>query len=130
MVDVVWKDRKRIIFGLPWSFTKYGLSEDRIFIETGVLNLNENEVRLYRIMDVSLTKKLWQRMFGLGTITCYSSDKSMGTFEIKNIKKPSEVKELISSYVEEERTRKRVSSKEFLVDDHDDDDHDNDIDEL
>ncbi len=130
MVDVVWKDRKRIIFGLPWSFTKYGLSEDRIFIETGFLNLNENEVRLYRIMDVSLTKKLWQRMFGLGTITCYSSDKSMGTFEIKNIKKPSEVKELISSYVEEERTRKRVSSKEFLVDDHDDDDNDTDIDEL
>lgn len=116
MVDVVWKDRKRIIFGLPWSFTKYGLSQDRIFIETGVLNLNENEVRLYRIMDVSLTRKLWQRLFGLGTITCHSSDRSMGTFEIKNVKKPSEVKELISSYVEEERSRKKVSSKEFLVD--------------
>lgn len=126
MVDVVWKDRKRIIFGLPWTFTKYGLSEDRIFIETGLLNLNENEVRLYRIMDVSLTKKLWQRMFGLGTITCHSSDKSMGTFEIKNIKKPSEVKELISSYVEEERSRKKVSSKEFLMDSDDIDDGDMD----
>ena len=117
MVDVVWKDRKRIIFGLPWTFTKYGLSEDRIFIETGLLNLEENEVRLYRIMDVSLERKLWQRLFGLGTITCYSSDKSMGVFLIKNIKKPSEVKELISSYVEEERSRKRVTSKEFIVDD-------------
>lgn len=117
MVDVVWKDRKRIVFGLPWTFTKYGLSEDRIFIETGFLNLKENEVRLYRIMDVSLEKTLWQRLFGLGTITCYSSDKSMGTFKIHNIKKPSEVKELISSYVEEERARKRVSSKEFITDD-------------
>ncbi len=117
MVDVVWRDRKRIIFGLPWTFTKYGLSEDRIFIETGLFNLAENEVRLYRIMDVSLERKLWQRIFGLGTITCYSSDKSMGTFAIKNIKKPSEVKELISSYVEEERSRKRVSSKEFIMDD-------------
>ena len=113
----VWKDRKRIIFGLPWTFTKYGLSEDRIFIETGLLNLEENEVRLYRIMDVSLERRLWQRLFGLGTITCYSSDKSMGVFQIKNIKKPSEVKELISSYVEEERSRKRVTSKEFIVDD-------------
>ncbi|MBE5933367.1 MAG: PH domain-containing protein [Lachnospiraceae bacterium] len=119
MVDVVWKDRKRIIFGLPWTFTKYGLSEDRLFVETGFLNLNENEVRLYRVMDVSLTRKLWQRLFGLGTITCHSSDKSMGTFDIKNIKKPSEVKELISSYVEAERSRKKVSSKEFLVDDDD-----------
>lgn len=127
MVDVVWRDRKRIIFGLPWTFTKYGLSEDRIFIETGILNLKENEVRLYRIMDVSLERTLWQRLFGLGTITCYSSDKSMGVFSIKNIKKPSEVKELISSYVEEERSRKRVTSKEFIndddfsIDDNDDD---------
>lgn len=116
MVDVVWRDRKRIIFGLPWTFTKYGLSEDRIFVETGFFNLHENEVRLYRIMDVSLEKTLWQRMFGLGTITCYSSDKTMGIFKIANIKKPSEVKELISSYVEEERSRKRVTSKEFIMD--------------
>lgn len=126
MIDVVWKDRKRIIFGLPWTFTKYGLSEDRIFIETGLLNLNENEVRLYRIMDVSLEKTFWQRLFNLGTITCYSSDKTMGVFKIKNIKNPSKVKELISSYVEEERSRKRVTSKEFIMDDgfdgHDDDD--------
>lgn len=116
MIDVVWKDRKRIIFGLPWTFTKYGLSEDRVFIETGLFNLHENEVRLYRIMDVSLERKLWQRFFGLGTITCSSSDKTMGNFLIKNIKKPSEVKELLSSYIEEERSRKRVSSKEFIMD--------------
>lgn len=129
MVDVVWKDRKRIIFGLPWTFTKYGLSQDRIFIETGLLNLHENEVRLYRIMDVSLERKLWQRLFGLGTITCYSSDKSMGVFHIKNIKAPSEVKELISSYVEEERSRKRVTSKEFIMDDgFGEDDSESDID--
>lgn len=128
MVDVVWKDRKRIIFGLPWTFTKYGLSEDRIFIETGFVNLTENEVRLYRIMDVSLERKLWQRMFGLGTITCHSSDKSMGVFKICNIKKPSEVKELISSYVEEERSRKKVTSKEFIM--NDDSDEDDGVDEL
>lgn len=126
MVDVVWKDRKCVFFGLPWTFTKYGLSEDRIFIETGFFNLHENEVRLYRVMDVSLERKLWQRLFGLGTITCYSSDKSMGVFKIENIKKPSEVKELISSYVEEERNRKRVSSKEFINDDIFDEDDDDD----
>lgn len=126
MVDVVWKDRKRIIFGLPWTFTKYGLSEDRVFIETGLFNLHENEVRLYRIMDVSLERKFWQRLFGLGTITCKSSDKTMGDFLIKNIKNSSEVKELLSSYIEEERSRKRVSSKEFIMDDDDFHDHDHD----
>ena len=131
MVDVVWRDRKRIIFGLPWTFTKYGLSEDRIFVETGLFNLHENEVRLYRIMDVSLERTFWQRLFGLGTITCYTSDKTAGVLNIANVKKPSEVKELISSYVEEERSRKRVSSKEFLSDDgfsEDEDQFDEDVD--
>lgn len=115
MVDVVWQDRKRIIFGLPWSFTQYGLSEDRLFIKTGFLNLQEDEVRLYRIMDVSLSRKFTQRIFKLGTISCCSSDKTMKDFQIKNIKNPEKVKELLSTYVEEERNRKRVSSKEFMM---------------
>ena len=129
MVNTVWKDRKRIIFGLPWTFTKYGLSEDRFFMETGFFNVKEDEVRLYRITDVSVSRSFGQRLFGLGTVTCHSSDRTLKTFEIKNIKKPREVKELISSYVEEERDRKRVSSKEFISSDFDFDDHDDDDDD-
>ncbi|MBQ9277194.1 MAG: PH domain-containing protein [Lachnospiraceae bacterium] len=130
MVNTVWKDRKRIIFGLPWTFTKYGLSEDRFFMETGFFNVKEDEVRLYRITDVSVSRSFWQRLFNLGTITCHSSDRTLKTFEIKNIKKPKEVKELISTYVEDERDRKRVSSREFIsgdsgFDNDDDDDDDN-----
>lgn len=118
MADIVWKDRKRIIFGLPWSFTRYSLSEDRFFISKGFFNINEDEVRLYRIMDLSLERKLWQRMFGLGTIICCSSDKTLGDFEIKNIKNSHDVKEMLSEMVEAERTRKKVSSHEFMK--HDD----------
>ena len=42
---VVWKDRKRIC-GLPITFTKYSMSEDRLFLETGLLNTRQEEVRL------------------------------------------------------------------------------------
>ena len=80
MAEIIWKDRKRIFFGLPWTFTKYSLSEDRLFISTGFFSVKEDEVRLYRIMDVSLERKLWQRMCGLGTIKCCSADKTMGDF--------------------------------------------------
>lgn len=131
MAEIIWKDRKRIFFGLPWTFTKYSLSEDRLFISTGFFSVKEDEVRLYRIMDVSLERKLWQRMCGLGTIKCCSADKTMGDFEIKNIKKSREVKEMLSNMVEDERTKKKVSSREFMdherdeFDDYDDhDDHD------
>ena len=122
MAEIIWKDRKRIFFGLPWTFTKYSLSEDRLFISTGFFSVKEDEVRLYRIMDVSLERKLWQRMCGLGTIKRCSADKTMGDFEIKNIKKSREVKEMLSNMVEDERTKKKVSSREFM--DHERDEFD------
>ena len=122
MAEIIWKDRKRIFFGLPWTFTKYSLSEDRLFISTGFFSVKEDEVRLYRIMDVSLERKLWQRMCGLGTIKCCSADKTMGDFEIKNIKKSRDVKEMLSNMVEDERTKKKVSSREFM--DHESDEFD------
>lgn len=122
MSNIVWKDRKRTLFGLPWSFTKYSLSDDRLFISTGFLNTKEDEVRLYRIMDISLNRSLGQRMFGLGTIKCCSADKTLGDFEIKNIKKSKEVKEKLSEMVEDERNRKKVTSREFI--DHEDGDFD------
>ena len=122
MAEIIWKDRKRIFFGLPWTFTKYSISEDRLFISTGFFSVKEDEVRLYRIMDVSLERKLWQRMCGLGTIKCCSADKTMGDFEIKNIKKSREVKEMLSNMVEDERTKKKVSSREFM--DHERDEFD------
>ncbi len=124
---ILWKDRKRIVFGLPWSFTKYSLSEERLFIQRGFFNVREDEVRLYRIMDISLTRTLGQRLFGIGTINFCSADKTLKDFQFKNIKKSRDVKELISELVEKERTAKRVSSREFMSDDHDETlDEDND----
>ena len=128
MPNIVWKDRKRTLFGLPWSFTKYSLSDDRLFISTGFLSTKEDEVRLYRIMDISLKRTLGQRIFGLGTIKCCSADKTLGDFEIKNIKKSRDVKELLSEMVENERNRRKVTSREFI--DHEDSEFDDGHDDM
>lgn len=128
MPNIVWKDRKRTLFGLPWSFTKYSLSDDRLFISTGFLSTKEDEVRLYRIMDISLKRTLGQRIFGLGTIKCCSADKTLGDFEIKNIKKSKDVKELLSEMVKNERNRKKVTSREFI--DHEDSEFDDGHDDM
>lgn len=128
MPNIVWKDRKRTLFGLPWSFTKYSLSDDRLFISTGFLSTKEDEVRLYRIMDISLKRTLGQRIFGLGTIKCCSADKTLGDFEIKNIKKSKDVKELLSEMVENERNRKKVTIREFI--DHEDSEFDDGHDDM
>ena len=121
---VLWNDRKRIIFGLPWTFTKYKLTEEKLIIQTGFFNIKQEEIRLYRIMDITLNRKFGQRIFGLGTIHCCSADKSTPEFDIKNIKKSEAVKEILSDKVEQERQRKRVSGREYMHTDDDDMDDD------
>ncbi len=118
-----WQDRKRIIFGLPWTFTRYRLTDEKLLIKTGFLNTKEEEVRLYRVMDVTLKRKLGERLWGLGTIHICSADRSTPEFDIKRIKKSENVKNMLSDMVEAERQRKRVSGREFMNtgDDEDDD---------
>ena len=95
----VWKDRKRILFGLPWTFTKYFLTEEKLLIETGVLSRKEEEIRLYRIMDITMKRSLGERIFNLGTIHCCSADKSTPEFNIRRIKNPAKVKNMLSDMV-------------------------------
>ena len=122
-IEYLWKDRKRY-FGLPLSFTCYSLSEDRLFVSEGFLNIKDDEILLYRVRDINTSRTLWQRLFGVGTVTVMSSDKSMPTMVMKNIKNPVAVKELLHEQVEEMKIRRRVRVGEVLAgnDDEDQDD--------
>ena len=124
--EVKWKDRKRTIFGLPWSFTRYRLTDDKLIVSTGLLSINEEEIRLYRIMDVTLKRSFGERLWGLGTIHLCSSDKTTPEIDIKRIRQSSDVKELLSDMVEAARTKNRVSAREFMVADDMGDDMDAD----
>lgn len=126
--DIIWTDRKRIIFGLPWTFTKYTLTKEKLLVETGILNKDQEEIRLYRIMDLTLKRSLWQRLFGLGTIHCCTADKSSPELDIQWIPDSQNVKELLSDLVEAERMEKRVSSREFFSDSDGDLDDDGELD--
>ena len=128
MGEILFRERKRNWCGLPWSFTVYSFDEERLFIEKGILSKQEDEVRLYRILDISLTRSFGQRIFKMGTIKVDSSDKTMKCFELKNIKNAKEVKEQLSQLVEEERQRKRISGREFMKD-HDHDGYADDFDD-
>ena len=85
---ILWKDKKRPFFGLPLSFTTYTLYKDRLYTTVKFLSVHEDEVRLYRIFDITLTRTLWERLFGVGTIICHSADISAPVLEIKNVKNP------------------------------------------
>jgi uncharacterized membrane protein YdbT with pleckstrin-like domain len=114
MADVVWKDRKRIIFGLPWTFTRYSLTQDKLVIDTGFISRKEDEIRLYRILDISLDRPLSQRIWGLGTIRLNTADKTLPEISIKRIKHARDVKDMLSEMVEKERDEKRIAAREFM----------------
>mgnify|MGYP002619821530 FL=1 len=120
---IIWKDRKRTIFGLPLSFTVYTLTGEKLLIDTGFLNKRQEEIMLFRITDVTLIRRLSQRIFGVGTIHCCSADKTTPEFDITNIKDAKYVKEMLSTEVFRERKENKVSSREILFDDENDNDN-------
>ncbi len=112
-MEYIWKDRKRY-FGMPLSFTRYAISEDRLFLSVGLLNVKDEEVVLYRVRDISVSRSLWQRIFGVGTVTVSSSDKTTPNLVLKNVKHPVDVKELLHKQVEEVKLRRRVRVGEIM----------------
>ena len=114
-IQQLWEDRKRY-FGLPLSFTRYAQSDDRLIISVGFLNIKDDEILLYRVRDIDTSRSLWQRLFGVGTVTVMSSDKTMPTLVLQNIKDPIFVKELIHKQVEEAKIKRRVRFGEIMTD--------------
>lgn len=113
-IQYIWKDRKRY-FGLPLSFTRYALSEDRLFLSVGFLSIRDDEILLYRVRDINTSRSLWQRLLGVGTVTIMSSDKSLPTLVLKNIKDPVRTKEIIHEQVEDMKIRRRVRMGEIMT---------------
>ncbi len=114
-MNYIWQDRKRTFLGLPWSFTKYMLTEDRLFVEKGLLTSTLDEENLYRVRDVSVTRTLGQRIFGLGTVKVFSTDASNGETVLQSIKNPIEVKEEIVRLVEAARKKHNIRASEMLM---------------
>lgn len=107
----MWKDRKRIL-GMPISFTKYSLGVDRLFIEEGFLNKKEDEVLLYRVRDLKVTRTFFQRLLKLGTVEVISTDNTRPNLLLESVKNPKTVKEQIHEYVEREKTQRGVRAIE------------------
>lgn len=122
----IWEDRKRTIFGLPLSFTRYKLTKNKLVLDIGFLKRSEDEIRLYRITDITLIRSLRERIWGLGTIHCCSGDKSSPEFNISHIKHSKKIKEMLSDMIEEERMLHKVGIREYMEGDHDGDEGEDD----
>ena len=71
LFDYIWTDKKRTLFGLPLSFTRYFITETKFITRKGFLNVEEDEFELYKVTDKKLSLPLGQRLFGCATITLH-----------------------------------------------------------
>ena len=126
--EYFWKDRKRYL-GLPLSFTRYALSHDRLFLSVGFFSVKDDDILLYRIRDISVKRTLWQRLFGVGTVTVQSSDKTHPTLELKNVKDPMRVKETLHDLGEEMKQKRRMRFGEIMGSGYDENELDDNMDE-
>lgn len=104
-----YKERKRwLFFGLPFTFTKYSIKEDVITIDTGFFKTIENDCYMYKVQDVQHSASLIERIFGLGTITCFTGDSTHPKLILEHVKNSKEIKDYIFSASEEARLKRRT----------------------
>ena len=104
-----FRERKRwIFFGLPFTFTIYTVKEEVITVDTGFLNKEENDCYMYKVQDVTLKTSLWERIFGLGTIICYTGDTTSQQLIMVHIKNARAIKDFILEQSEVARRKRRT----------------------
>lgn len=102
-------ERKRWLFlGLPFTFTKYIIREDMITIDSGLLKTVENDCYMYKVQDVELTATLMEKLFGLGTVVCFTGDTTHPKLLIEHVKNSRAIKEFILKESEEARMKRRT----------------------
>lgn len=111
--NCIWSDKKRNLFGLPWTFTKYYLKENKLIIKSGFLTTKFNEIELYKITDKEISINLFGKIFNYGSITLYSRDTNNSLFLIKNIKNPQNTASIIENYIDKQRDKYNIRGRDM-----------------
>lgn len=107
MIEFV--ERKRWLFlGLPFTFTKYTVKEDILTITEGFFKVVENDCYMYKIQDVEHSATIMERLFRLGTVTCFTGDTTHPKLILSHIRNSREIKDFILKESEEARIKRRT----------------------
>ena len=102
-------ERKRwLFFGLPFTFTKYMIKEDMITIDTGFFKTVENDCYMYKVQDVQHSASLCEKIFRLGTVTCFTGDTTHPQLVMEHIRNSRAIKDFILEQSEIARLKRRT----------------------
>ncbi len=112
--DYIWTDKKRTLFGLPISFTRYILTDKKFITRKGLFTVEEDEFDLYRVIDKKLVLPFGQRMFGCGTVVINVKDNDTPVKEVKSIKAPREFMNLLDERIEAARDKYSIRGRDMI----------------
>lgn len=123
-INYIWTDKKRTIFGLPISFTRYFLTEEKFITRKGFLSIEEDELELYRVTDKKLILPLGQRIFKCGSILMHVKDVDTPEKLIKSVKAPRDVLAQLDEHINKARDKYHIRGRDMVggFDAHDHDD--------
>lgn len=88
--EVKYQERKRLLFfGLPWTFTKYTISQDMITVDEGLIKVEENDCYMYKVH-------------------CYTGDVTDKELRLSHIKHAKEIKNYLLKASEAARIKRRT----------------------
>lgn len=94
--------------------TRYRLTTQRLFAQTGLIAKDLEEVELFRVKDVTLSQGMLDRMLGTGTVTVLSTDDTAPRLELAGIRDPLAAKEAIRTAFRAARQREGMRTAEFI----------------
>ena len=107
--NIKYRERKRWVFlGLPFTFTVYIIKDDVLTVDQGFFKKIENDCYMYKVQDVEHTQTFFERLVGLGTITCFTGDTTHPKLIIEHVKRSREIKNYILEASEAARMRRRT----------------------
>lgn len=98
---------------LETHYTRYAISENRIFVEKGIFNKEIEEVELYRVKDYSIQQPFFLRLFSLFKLTMNTSDSTQPILIFEAIPDGDTVRNIIRKRVETLRGEKNVGEVDF-----------------
>lgn len=106
---MAFKEKRRWKFlGLPFTFTTYAIDEEYITINRGFLNRTEDVCYMYKVIDSRLESTFMERMFGLGTVICYTADVTNKELKMEHIRNAKMIKDYIVEQSERMRVKRRT----------------------